>query len=164
MVFVTVGERSCGDVSNGGVRLVGGASALEGRVELCLDGVWGTVCDNFWSNLDAIVVCNQLSLGKTDAVAIQGARFGAGTGPIHLNNFFCSGTESILTNCPHQGTEDSSCSHLQDASVICSGMCMCVTCDTASTCVHNVTSPCQEPVAPTVKSAWWMAGSRQREE
>lgn len=112
----------CGNVSNGGVQLVGGASELEGRVELCLDGMWGTICDTFWSNLDATVVCKQLSMGLADAVAIQGARFGQGSGPIHFNNFFCSGKERILSDCDHTGvTNESSCTHAQDASVRCSG-------------------------------------------
>ena len=111
----------CGNTSSGGVRLVGGATELEGRVEVCLDGEWGTVCDNFWSNLDATVVCHQLSLGKTDAAAIQGAWFGPGTGPIHFNNVFCNGGESMLTDCTHMSSAGSECTHSQDSSVICSG-------------------------------------------
>lgn len=102
---------------------MGGFSALEGRVELCLNGVWGTICDNFWSNLDATVVCNQLSLGVTDAIAIQGARFGPGVGRIFLNNMFCSGNEGFLTDCTYSlPPMDGSCTHAQDASVRCSGM------------------------------------------
>jgi len=39
---------------------VGGQTELEGRVEICIDGVWGTVCHDRWSNVDASVVCRQL--------------------------------------------------------------------------------------------------------
>ena len=44
----------------GRLRLVGGPTHTEGRVEICINGVWGTVCDNGWNTVDANVVCNQL--------------------------------------------------------------------------------------------------------
>ena len=45
--------------SYGDVRLVDGSTSLEGRVEICIDGTYGTVCDDFWDDNDAEVVCRQ---------------------------------------------------------------------------------------------------------
>ena len=39
---------------------MGGASPTEGRVEVCVNNVYGTVCNDYWDDLDAAVVCSQL--------------------------------------------------------------------------------------------------------
>ena len=52
------------DCSNGSVRLVDGENynATSGRVEFCVGGQWGTICNYRWSEADALVVCRQIGL------------------------------------------------------------------------------------------------------
>ena len=107
-------------VEEGTVRLVGGTSPQEGRVEIFLLGQWGTVCDNNWDLADATVVCRQF--GYLIAVeAPRSAAFGAGNGPSWYSDVRCVGTEMNLTECNHNTYySGSSCSHSQDAGVVCS--------------------------------------------
>ncbi|XP_048714637.2 neurotrypsin-like isoform X2 [Caretta caretta] len=103
------------------VRLADGESTKEGRVEVFLNGQWGSVCDDGWTDRDAAVVCRQLGYSGA-AKARTMAYFGEGHGPIHLDNVECSGTERTLGECatPHSGIHN--CWHSEDAGVICDYM------------------------------------------
>ena len=45
---------------HGDVRLVGGTNENEGTVQVCVNDIWGTICDDNWNSNDASVVCGQL--------------------------------------------------------------------------------------------------------
>jgi len=49
------------------VRLQGGNNT-QGRVEICNDNTWGTVCDDHWQAVDAVVVCTQLGLPSSGKI------------------------------------------------------------------------------------------------
>ena len=105
----------------GRLRLVGGSSYTEGRVEVNYNGEWGTVCDDGWSYSDAVVVCRQLGFGSL-GIPYFYAYFGQGSGPIWLDSLTCIGNESTLISCGHLGVNITrSCSHSEDAGVTCYG-------------------------------------------
>ena len=103
------------------IRLVGGSSHNEGRVEVNYNGEWGTVCDDGWDDIDAGVVCRQLGF-RSSGTAIGSASFGQGSGPILLDSVTCSGNESTLASCGHLGVNVTRfCNHWEDAGVNCYG-------------------------------------------
>ena len=53
-----------------------------------------------------------------DATAYSLARYGQGSGPIHLDSVACTGTENALVNCTYD-SDTSDCFHFEDASVLC---------------------------------------------
>ena len=57
--FITLvrGNSNCSD---GEIRLRDGSNELEGPVEICIEGIWGTICGSSWDSRDADVVCSQL--------------------------------------------------------------------------------------------------------
>ena len=60
LYLCSVPDVKSSNCTTGDVRLQDGTIENEGRVEVCVNGVWGSVCDYGWSTIDANVVCKQL--------------------------------------------------------------------------------------------------------
>nr|XP_023415615.1 putative DMBT1-like protein [Loxodonta africana] len=102
------------------VRLVNGTGRCSGRVEVLVQGTWGTVCDDLWDLAEATIVCHQLQCGQP-VEAPTGAHFGAGVGQILLDDVQCVGSESHLGQCVHRGQAELNCGHLENAGIVCEG-------------------------------------------
>uniref|UniRef100_A0AAY5F564 Neurotrypsin n=1 Tax=Electrophorus electricus TaxID=8005 RepID=A0AAY5F564_ELEEL len=100
------------------VRLVSGEGRKEGRVEVFLNGEWGSICDYGWNDVSAAVICRQLGFTGISKVRPMGY-FGAGKGPVHLTNVRCTGKEASLGECPAKELKSHVCKHSQDAGVVC---------------------------------------------
>ena len=105
------------------MRLVQGPNSYSGRVEVCLGGRWGTICDDEWETVDARTICKQLGLPFEGAEARSSSFFGAGQDAIHMSNVFCMETDSNIGQCQYLTGTNINCGHHEDAGVICQSAC-----------------------------------------
>ena len=103
----------------------GEAGSPEGRVEIFLDGEWGTICDDSWTDVESDTVCRLLGY-EAGSVGNGGrfleAHFGQGTGPIWLDDVNCDGNEKSLLGCEHTRYtkgQKAQCRHSEDVGVRC---------------------------------------------
>lgn len=94
-----------------------------GRVEICINNAWGTVCDssNTFGPNDALVACQQLTGFQRDGASVASPPLPSATGPVFLDRFLCEGSESSLLDCPNVQLGVVTCPHSQDVAVSCTG-------------------------------------------
>ena len=97
LVVLAVMPAHAADPADGDLRLRGGASHNEGRLEVYHNDEWGTVCDDFFGRIDAKVACKQMGYTGaetvlTDVAVALGRRF-------WLDDVDCVGDEAKLTEC-----------------------------------------------------------------
>ena len=96
------------------------SNETKGRVEVCKDGHWGTVCDHDWDLNDGAVACRQVGFPGVVSV-YHSSYFGPGDGDVLMDNVECVGNEARLLDCPFKGWGNlTDCTHEEDAGVECS--------------------------------------------
>ncbi|XP_059577180.1 lysyl oxidase homolog 3 isoform X3 [Alligator mississippiensis] len=84
------------------IRIVGGRTATEGRVEVRHGGRWGTVCSEGWTTKEAMVACRQLGLGYSlHAVTETWYWDASNVTEMVLSGVKCAGHEMSLSHCRH---------------------------------------------------------------
>ena len=66
-------------------------------------GVWGTISSSNWDINDATVVCRQLGYSAGAEVALKNGVYGLVSGPVWITNLQCTGSESNVMECVHDG-------------------------------------------------------------
>ena len=99
MIFVLIytGYENINDTIQ--IRLVNGKDAHEGRVEILYAGVWGAICNDLFNLTAANVVCKQL--GYPGAVRVK--RYESDSNQIWLDDVQCTGNETSIDQCSHNG-------------------------------------------------------------
>ena len=83
--------------ADGDLRIIGGATHNEGRLEVYHDNEWGTICDDFFWRKDAKVACKQMGYMGAEAVLTDVAV--APDRRFWLDDVNCIGNETKLTEC-----------------------------------------------------------------
>ena len=87
------------------LRLVDGNGWNTGRLEIFNDGIWGTVCDDGWSQVNSIVACRELGFSTGSYTR----EFRSGRGQIWLDDVRCSLNDRSLKLCKHREFGNHNC-------------------------------------------------------
>ena len=102
------------------VRLVGGNSENEGRLEIYYNNTWGTVCDNNWGLTDSNTACRQLGYARATAY-YRSMSFIDTNVPVWMDRVSCGTYDLCLGKCSFSGFGNNYCRHLQDVFLNCTG-------------------------------------------
>ncbi|XP_054053692.1 antigen WC1.1-like [Rissa tridactyla] len=103
------------------LRLAAGGGPCAGRVEVKLQGRWGSVGDDQWDMEDAEVVCQHLGCGSAAGAYSASSSFGNGEGPLSLALVDCHGDEATFWDCEIRGWGPYVAPHDFDTAVTCQG-------------------------------------------
>ncbi|XP_019862092.1 PREDICTED: uncharacterized protein LOC109590634, partial [Amphimedon queenslandica] len=104
----------------GDLQLVNGNRTNIGRLEICINNEWGTVCDDGWTHTNAEVICRQLGYSTIGAQYFNEKYFGAVNRSIFLDEVVCLGSEDNILQCNHSTIGSShNCSRSNGVSVQC---------------------------------------------
>ncbi|XP_063189435.1 scavenger receptor cysteine-rich type 1 protein M130-like isoform X2 [Chroicocephalus ridibundus] len=103
------------------LRLAAGGGPCAGRVEVKLQGRWGSVGDDQWDMEDAEVVCQHLGCGSAAGAHSASGSFGNGEGPLSLALVDCHGDEATFWDCEIRGWGPYAAPHNFDTAVTCQG-------------------------------------------
>ena len=120
-----------------------GSRPHEGRVEICFNETWGTVCDQIsryysWNHSQADIVCKQLGYSQAGKMSEHDSihtkilichadffysesstyYFGRGSSPVNITYVYCSGTESSLADCSYSTRQSSVSNCIQNYNII----------------------------------------------
>lgn len=103
------------------VRLRSGTTSNQGRVELFLNGTWGTICDDYWGIEEANVICRMLGYSEGAWSTHCCGWYEGFTAPeqIWLDDVHCVGDETSIAKCRHGGWGTHNCRHSEDVGVVC---------------------------------------------
>uniref|UniRef100_A0A8C5QK20 SRCR domain-containing protein n=1 Tax=Leptobrachium leishanense TaxID=445787 RepID=A0A8C5QK20_9ANUR len=107
-------------LKHGTVRLINKENLPDrGRIEIHINGEWGTICNDRFDSQAGVVVCQQLGFPYVLKVARK-AEFGEGNGiRILLDEVRCEGWEKTLLECQRSKIGDHDCTHEEDVGIVC---------------------------------------------
>uniref|UniRef100_A0A1X7T6A2 Uncharacterized protein n=1 Tax=Amphimedon queenslandica TaxID=400682 RepID=A0A1X7T6A2_AMPQE len=97
----TVAAIRCHNCTDGEIKIIpySSYSKLIGRLEVCVNGVWGVICRDFFDDNDAAVACTQLGYSSIGSIAIKNSYY-SGAINIDIIDLNCTGGENNISNCP----------------------------------------------------------------